>query len=312
MIPSAIDTVDKKLTLFIPKTHYPELKQAVESRLEGIDPLYKDAVKVVSTDKLEIQEENQSGKCSLGCQIVYHDSEQETRHATCGGFVKDQNHKIYALSSCHGNMPDECYILESVPTPLSQKRHPCEFVEQVYQKSPLVDAVLFDVTEGVPRNIIDPHLPEPGPNSSLVGPFRGSIEDLHLSMSDISSVHLAKGPEVMKYGGETQLTKGVLSFYRFNIPQDEITDALVISPKNPCEEFSKEGDCGSVIFRENRGDNQPSGEAFSYEGLALLCYGLKGLKVDEKSSLAFRLDHAIERLEDKTGKKLSFLPMEHS
>ena len=302
---SALDIMDKKLVLFVPQEIAAEVKQSLR---DTVTDSFKNEYKLHLVEKsLILKEENGPKKGNPGNKIYYTDSDNGRHFATCGAFVKDDDDKLYILSSCHGHSPKQCYFLEPVPEPREYNRHPCRLAASVYQKDPLVDAVLLEVYTDDLKSIVEPVPQKDQPKShALCGMYDDYIEDLvHADADEVT---------VMKYEGKTSPTKGKLSFYKFQNPSDEITDALVITPADPEQgSFSSEGDSGSVVVLEKTHEHPGKHRDYSLHlGLAMLCYGIEGLHPGVKCSLAFKLEHAINALECKIGKELNLLPFDHN
>ena len=306
---SALDTKDNKLVLFIPADRKFELRDVLHKKLSVIDPDIRDEYRLhIVQEPIEITPEYGGGKYRSGTKLCYYDKQKRSRYASCGVFLKDDDGHTYMISSCHGSNPKECYILETDPSSSVCSRHRCKRVEHVYQTSPLLDAVLFEVdTQGV-TDLIDPLLGSPFTNSALCGLYTDASEDINKVPG--------KWITVEKYGGSTKTTKGEVSLYDFQHPPSDITDALVIRPVDPENAFSEAGDSGALVYRVQPHNHAKADEAMTnlslHEGIAVLCHGLKGVEPKQKWGVAFRLDDAIGHFKEKMGKSLHLLPFDHS
>ena len=255
---------------------------------------------------LTLREEHGSKCGNPGNKLFYTGSDGVDHYATCGAFVRDEHDKLYILSSCHGHSPTMCYFMQPVPSPMKHKRHPCKLVASVYERDPLLDAVLYEVyTKGL-KSIVEPVPHQDQPKShALCGMYEDPIEDL-VGQDEENVI-------VMKYEGKKEPAKGTLSFYKFENPSEEISDALVIAPVDTnTDSFSSEGDSGSLVLLDNTHTHSGKYENYSlHEGLGMLCYGVDGLYPGVKCSLAFKLDNALEVMRQKTKMKLHLLPFDH-
>ena len=286
---SAIDATDDKLVIFMEAANKSEVEDSLRERVKLLDPFLVNQYRVQIIHKaITLVPQVKRGKCKYGCKMEYYDLNPECQTATCGAFFKDEHSKIYALSSCHKNTPTNCKLVDS-----KGKKHFCKRASHVCQNSPLVDVVLFEVTTKKGKKAVVPVFQKPE-NSVLSGPYGGRNEDL----SSVRETETAKKPlEVMKFGCETQLTEGTLSFYNFCNSSSKITDALIISPAEEYKKgFSDLGDCGSVIFRKDKEKRKGKEKHSRYEAVAVLCRGVNGLIDDTQCALAFRLNHAINYL----------------
>ena len=306
---SACNIGDSKLVLFLPKERQSALKTALDQELRADDDVFKTQFEIRLLEKsIEIAEETGTKEFRPGCQICYYTGDDKLRYATCGAFVKDEEGKLYILSSCHGHTPDKVY-LQSSTSPTKQRRHKLKLAHEVHQKDPLLDAVLLEVSDSKLVDQCDPHMCRPHKNSALCGMYTGHTEDIAHVDEDWQK---GEPPVVMKYGGTSKLTKGRLTLFHYQNPNEYITNALVITPSDSKELFSMEGDSGSVIFREDTHRHPDKYPSFSlHEGLAMQCYTVKGLEPNVTCSLAFRLDDAVEYFEGQTGKHLEIQPFNH-
>ena len=291
--------------LFLPEERSKTLLETLQKSLSHLTDIFRKAYRTRHI-KNPVQINHHTAKCCSGCTLSYFDQDSLNHNATCGAILGNDDGNIYILSSCHGNRPQMCYFSE----PVHDKRHPCEHIATGYEKDPLLDVALFEVSKrGDPLPYaIEPMLHMNKQNIALCGPYDGTIDDLLLPNTS-ENASKGKAPKVMKYGAQTKLTKGLLSFYKFNSPADSITDALVIAPQDG-DAFSKEGDCGSVVFLEDETPDskqgQVPGSSSYHEALAMICFGVEGIYPEVQCSLGFRLDAAFKFLELELKEKLYF------
>ena len=308
---SGLDVNDNKLVLLLPEEIEESLKTDLQGEVMslGMEP-FED---VFTTQSIKgttnISDLNATTDCNPGCQICYFDSSEVLRYASCGAFLKDQDDKVYVLSSCHGHSAHDFYLMESATSAPTRRRHKLKRVAGVHQKDPLLDAVLLEVTDHTLLKKCIPQMSKPSKNVTPMEVFTGPTEELAGSDSKM----LGRGKKVVKYGGMAQKTSGELFLYDFRKPSEEITNALVIIPGSSDDTFCSEGDSGSVIFRGESQKNKKvrKGEKFPHhEGIAVLCSGLGDQEMGFWG-LAFRLDDAIEFFEAKLNKEFSLLPFNY-
>ena len=298
------------MVLFLPSTDETVLKRSLEEQVASLsDTLKKAYICKLTYQPIEIKEESGDGKVGSGCKIMYLDNKHEEHYSTCGAFVKDQSKKIFLLSSCHGSSPVNCILVTS---PSSAKQmHPCEYVDSVYQKDPLLDAVLMQIMGKAKKTDkeIDVFLHSPFPDSALCGPFDKDLEDLPLTGNVTGK---REWPMVMKHGSKSHETKGILSLYEFEHPATGLTGGLLITPASNEGDFSEPGDSGSVIYLMEKHKGHPESEKYTcHQGLAMLCHGVTGLIPNIKGTLAFRLDDIIEHFEASNNMELFLEVQDH-
>ena len=308
-VSSGVDAKEGKLVLFLPKTADTPLKISLEAQLASFSDTLKNAYTCkLIYEPIEIKEENGDGKIRTGCKIRYYDNKHEEHYATCGAFLKNQEKRIFLLSSCHSHSPAKCVFITS--TSSSKQLPTCEYIDNIYKMNPLMDAVLMEI--GKANNTdeeIDVFLRSPFPNSVLCGPFDKDLEDLQLTVSSTSKREV---PMVMKHGSTSQKTKGILSLYEFEHPATGLTGGLVIIPASEEEMFSEPGDSGSVIYLMEKHKGHPESKSKTcHLALAMLCHGVTGLTPRVKCTLAFRLDEVIEHFESTNEMKLFLEVQDH-
>ena len=303
-ISSGFDTIDHKLVLFIPKEREDDLTSSLKKKLKGT--IFEKEYRTSTIDKeIKIYNENGLSKCGSGTKMFYMDQNEKDHYSTCGVFVEDEYGRMFAISSCHGNTPDEYYIMQpSADSKRRGRRQRCRIIEHVYQKSPLLDAVLLEIDNEEVKSRIDTSLHKP--TAALCGQYTDLTEKLGANPNWAT---------VMRCGGPGEITRGKLSLYGFRHSSRELSDALVITPMDCDTSFSEEGDSGSLVFCEYPHEHPETDRQMTnfslYQGLALVCHGIEGLYQDKKGSLAFRLDDAIGHFKKVTGKNLRLLPFDH-
>ena len=279
----------------------------MEEKLQDLGHMFRDEFKIeVHHQPIDVVQEDGRENYGSGSQVCYHDANHKLHYATCGAFVKDEKGKLYMLTSCHGESPKVCYILEPDSSPPDQwKRYSCKRRAHVFKTDPLLDAILVEVNNEEVKNHIDPLLHCPHENSALCCVFTDRIDDFN--------AETGSWPVVVKSGKKGHPALGKLFLYDCDIPHKDITGALVVAPEGS-QSFSEQGDSGSVIFQQDTHEHAKS-DTHNYrlhEGLAMLSHGVTGLYPDLKCSLAFRLDHVIQYFSEKTGHDLHLLPLNSS
>ena len=280
--------------LFLMQNEEVKLKNFVREKIGSINETFKHEYKIHILDQpIQICYEEGSGRNNPGSTIQFQCQKQHTFHSTAGAFVKDEQEALYILTSCHGCSIQHCYFIESG----GQNRYECEYITDLFHKDPFLDACILKVTDKRLQNNYTYSVPgEAGP-IAFCGPYTESLEE----MTDTD-----KGVEVMKYGGRTKLTKGLLSYHHFCVPSEGITGGFLITPADGTKAFTDDGDCGSVVFLST--PRNVDGKLSYHEALAIHANGVKGLFKDGKCSLAFRIDHALEYFQEHLDTTLRLLP----
>ena len=262
---------------------------------------FKDDFRIECTDgELEISFLNDTSACGPGNNICYYNSDDDLRYSTSGAFVRDENGQLYILSSCHGSSASNFFLFVSSDKSLTPKRYKLTCAAVVYQKDPLLDAVLLRVNEE--ELLCDPHVRQPFKNSALCGVYCGSMGRLYGDKRTL----------VLKYGSKTELTRGELCLYEFENHHECISNALVIKPVSDKEPFCADGDSGAVIYKEEPHTHVQKSRGYClHEGIALLCAGIRAKNSESVWGLACRLDDVLIHFQQQLWVELTVLPFDH-
>ena len=308
-IPTALDMKDDKLLIFVPKEEATLLEESLDREIDAIGDVFKEEYRMHYTESpVTVLEEDDTQQYSPGCRVAYYDEQKILHFSTCGAFLTDEEQKLYIISSSHGNLPEKFYLQAHKAKSGKQERlHKLKRVATVFQKDPLLDAVLLEVNAKVEKKCT-PHVRRPNETSAFCGTYTDLIIDLGVRDKDGGK----KRPTVLKYGAATGLTMGELAMYDMQIPGESISNALTVMPDSSGGPFSSRGDCGSVVYKGSVHDHDGGEPGFKrHLGLAMICYGVTGLDKHSKLTLAFRLNDVIEHFEEELKKKLTLLPFNH-
>ena len=204
-VSNALDVMDNKLVLFIPREHEEAMKASLDELLMDVPTIFKSSYKIQLLEgPLTISEEGGDIKCTAGSKLRLEDSvANKSQDASLGAILKDENNKLYMISSPHQLSVHTCHLIEDDPSMYEGFKKsqvgPC--IASRYTKRPLQDACLIEIENEELKESVDPFLPGLTEKSTLCGPFSGNNSDLgeRYALEDTPQ-YVGFGTEVMKQG----------------------------------------------------------------------------------------------------------------